>query len=238
MSKMDASEKLVQDHLLHRGYVDVVYEPDGNVPPDFLVNGNIAIEVRRLNQNHFDGPTSAGLEEVAIPLWKKVKALLESMGPPTNGETWFVHFRFSRPVEGWKTLEGKLRSGLQTFAKATNQNPMIVARGQNFELEVFCRASKVHEAMFIMAGCADQESGGWLLSEMETNIRHCASEKERKISKVRPKYPEWWLALVDHIGYSLDEFERELFRDQVSITHNWDRIVIIDPRDHKRWFEI
>jgi len=43
---MDASEKLVAKYLAHRGYMDVIYEPDGNVPPDFLVNGCIAIEVR------------------------------------------------------------------------------------------------------------------------------------------------------------------------------------------------
>ena len=89
-----------------------------------------------------------------------------------------------------------------------------------------------------MAGCSDDESGGWLLAEMETNIRHCASEKAHKIAKVRSKYPEWWLALVDHIGYGLDEFDREMFRDQVSVAHTWDKIVLIDPRDHTRWFEI
>jgi len=92
--------------------------------------------------------------------------------------------------------------------------------------------------MFVMAGCSDQESGGWLLAEMETNIRYCASEKARKIAKIQSKYPEWWLALVDHIGHGLDEFDREMFRDQVSIEHTWDRIILIDPRDHSRWFEI
>jgi hypothetical protein len=235
---MDASEKLVEDHLRHRGYVDVVYEPDGNIPPDFLVDGTVAIEVRRLNQNHFSGPDAKGLEEVAIPLWNKVKTLLVTMGPPTKGESWFVHFRFSRPVESWKTLEGKLRSALSAFAASPSQGRAIIANGQNFELEVFCRTSKPHASMFVMAGCSDQESGGWLLAEMETNIRHCASEKERKISKVRPKYSKWWLALVDHIGHGLDDFDREMFRDQVAISHTWDKIIILDPRDHTRWFEI
>ena len=76
------------------------------------------------------------------------------------------------------------------------------------------------------------------MSEIETNIRHCASEKSRKIEKVRPKYPQWWLALVDHIGYALNDFDREMFRNQVSIEHNWDKILVIDPRDHTRWFEM
>ena len=58
---MDETERIVLAHLTHRGFTDVVYEPDGNIPPDFLVNGSIAIEVRRLNQNYFEGADAQGL---------------------------------------------------------------------------------------------------------------------------------------------------------------------------------
>jgi hypothetical protein len=235
---MDATEQHVEHHFKHRGYVDIRYEPDGNIPPDFLLDARIAVEVRRLNQNHFDGSDSKGLEEVAIPLWKRIKDLLESFGPPTSGESWFVYFRFSRPVEPWKGLEPKLRSGLQSFLSSSTRSRSVVGTGQGFELEVFCRTSTPHASMFVMAGCSDQQSGGWLLAEMQTNIRHCASEKTRKIAKVQSKYPVWWLALVDHIGYGLNDFDREMFRQQVSLEHNWDKIIVIDPRDHRRWFEI
>jgi len=42
---MKQEEKWVEEYLTHRGFRDIVYEPDGNVPPDFLVNGKIANEV-------------------------------------------------------------------------------------------------------------------------------------------------------------------------------------------------
>jgi len=48
---MDSSETLAKEYLRFLGYTDIIYEPDGNIPPDFLVNGRIAVEVRRLNQN-------------------------------------------------------------------------------------------------------------------------------------------------------------------------------------------
>ena len=51
---MKQEEKWVEEYLTHRGFRDIVYEPDGNVPPDFLIDGKIAIEVRRLNQHHED----------------------------------------------------------------------------------------------------------------------------------------------------------------------------------------
>jgi hypothetical protein len=100
---MDPTEKFFADHLSHRGYTNVVHEPDGKVPPDFLVNGVIAIEVRRLNQNYFDGTDTKGLEEVAITLWKRIEQLASSLGPPVDGESWFVDLSFTRPVESWKT---------------------------------------------------------------------------------------------------------------------------------------
>src|SRR5687768_10958381 len=108
---MDASEAIVEKLLTHMGFTNVVYEPDGNVPPDFLADGQVAVEVRRLNQNHDSGNGKRGLEEVAIPLWQKIEQLVNSLGPYA-GESWFLFFRFSRPIKPWKELGPKLRSAL------------------------------------------------------------------------------------------------------------------------------
>lgn len=234
---MDASELLVHQHLAHRCFKSVVYEPDGNIPPDFVVDGTIAIEVRRLNQNYFDGVQAKGLEEVAIPLWQKIENLAKSLGPPNAGESWFVCFRYARPVESWKTLGPKIRNALFAFSQCSVRDNGIVFLDDTFEVEVV-RADLAHSTMFMMGGSSDHDSGGWILSEMATNIRHCAAEKTGKITAVRGRYSQWWLALVDYIGYGLDNFDREIFRDKISIEHAWDKIVIIDPRDPTRYFEI
>ena len=81
---MDDSEKLVEEFLIDRGFSNVIYEPDGKVPPDFLVNGRIAVEVRRLNQNEEMDEGYRGLEEVAIPLkvaLRKIASSAKSVGP-------------------------------------------------------------------------------------------------------------------------------------------------------------
>src|SRR5206468_13124046 len=70
---MDKSEQIAESHLRSRGFQDIMYEPDGNVPPDFLVDGQIAVEVRRLNQNEDTPEGPRGLEEAAIPLQAKIK---------------------------------------------------------------------------------------------------------------------------------------------------------------------
>ena len=88
---MDDSERLADQYLRSLCLGGVVYEPDGNVPPDFCIGGKIAVEVRRLNQNYqFPDGSRQGLEQLAIPLWKRFKAYLPSIGPSLNGECWYV----------------------------------------------------------------------------------------------------------------------------------------------------
>jgi hypothetical protein len=59
---MDQSEKVAYQYLSSCGFRDIVYEPDGNIPPDFLVNDSVAVEVRRLNQNEQTPAGPRGLE--------------------------------------------------------------------------------------------------------------------------------------------------------------------------------
>src|SRR5689334_14040697 len=109
---MDGSEQVACAYLADLGIGKVVYEPDGNVPPDFLVDGRIAVEVRRLNQNESTNSGFRGLEEVAIPLQMRIRKLLASLGPAKTGVTWYVHYTFQRPLPAWNVLRGELRSRL------------------------------------------------------------------------------------------------------------------------------
>jgi hypothetical protein len=81
---MNESEKSVYEYLTSQGLGTVVYEPDGNVPPDFLVDGRIAVEVRRLNQNEETTEGHRGLEEISKPLHALVRKALAAMGPSSQ----------------------------------------------------------------------------------------------------------------------------------------------------------
>lgn len=235
---MDVSEQLVLNYLHSQGYSNVIYEPDGNVPPDFSVNGSIGVEVRRLNENFFSGSRPQGLEEVEIPLSSKINALLHSMGAPITGKSWFVDFSFSRPVKDWKILKEQIQQALLTFLASPTDGQSILIREENFQLSIISKASFPQSNMFLLGGCQDDDSGGWLLDTMERNIDYCAKVKEKKIAQVRCKYSFWWLVLVDHVAFGLGDYDRNMFRQHVSINHGWDKIILIDPLDHNRWFEI
>lgn len=240
---MDSSEALVETYLKGLGYTNVQYEPDGNVPPDFLVDGRIAVEVRRLNQNFDDGGGKGprGLEEAAIPLWRRVRNYLTDLGPaPASGQSWYLLYRFSRPTPAWKDLKRELDLVLLPFMAHPDPQPFearLSGVGE-FWLKVF-RAPTAKPTFFRPAGHSDEQSGGWLINEIETNLKHCIAEKTGKIAGVRSRYPEWWLILPDQIGYGLDDFEQELFLNQVSLSAgDFDKIVLIDPRDATRTFQI
>lgn len=190
-----------------------------------------------MNQNYFEGEEPIELEETSIPFWINLKKLVASIGPTPTSRSWYVSCRFRRPVESWKTIKKGVAEALQMFLDTSNQNRGNIATIGNFEIDVF-PARRCHSSMFVFGGLNDEDADGWLLHKMGENIQYCLNEKTEKIGKVRSRYEQWWLALVDHIGYGLNEFERELFQDQISIKHNWDRIILIDPRDHTRWFEI
>lgn len=234
---MDDTEALAEKYLLQLGLGTPVYEPDGNVPPDLLVGGHIAVEVRRLNQNDQRLDELRGLEEDQIPLLHRMRRLLDSLGPPRAGKSWFVSYRLRRPLERWRTLEPQVRIVLEEFAKQSAGRTEPADLGSPLLLTVH-PASSPHAEMFVLGGYTDRDSGGWLLSEMERNLRLCILEKARKIEPFRAKYPQWWLVFADHIGYGLSAYDRDLFSEHVRVQHDWNRVVLIDPRDHTQTFEV
>lgn len=50
LKKIELGESVAIEYFQSRGYSNIIHEPDGNVPPDLLIDNNIAVEVRRLNQ--------------------------------------------------------------------------------------------------------------------------------------------------------------------------------------------
>lgn len=240
---MDSSEKLVEMYLRHLGFKVVEYEPDGRIPPDFLADGRVAVEVRRLNQNHDDGTGKGprGLEETAIPIWRHMRDYLTGLGPPTaTGQSWFIFYSFGRPRPAWKHLKRELDTLLLPFMGSADPQPFKskLAVSGEFWIEVL-RASNPMPTFFCPAGYTDKQSGGWLIAEMDVNIKHCIVQKSNIIAKYKTKYPEWWLVLPDLIGYGLGEFDRQLFLDHINVEPlNFDKIILLDPRDATRAFKI
>ena len=226
---MDETEKSVNAFLARSGHTNVVYEPDGNVPPDFLIDGRVAVEVRRLNQNEEGGAVHRGLEEVRIPLRKAIEDLLPTIGRSIGGRSWYVMLRFSRPLPPLANLKTRLRASLSALRSDPANAPKKFNVGDQFGVEL--TASRTFSDSFVLGGFTDRDSGGFVLSEMCRNIHICVQEKSRKVALMRSRYPEWWLCLVDHIGLGLRGQDRAKLRTLLSVEHAWDKIIVVHPED-------
>jgi len=237
-STMKDSERIAAEYLRSCGYTDIEHEPDGNVPPDFLIERNIAIEVRRLNQNIITKDERVrGLEETFIPLLQRIKRYLPTLGSSEAGESWFVCFDMGRPLEEWQQIEQNLRYELLAFKSSLSRTPRNIQITEHLSIELF-RSSNPHSSFFLLGAGSDEDSGGFIISEVRQNLELCIADKERKIAPFRHKYEKWWLLLVDHIGHALDSEDQRQFRVLPNIKHNWDKIILINPLNPTHAFEI
>lgn len=226
---MNDSEELAFTYLTSLGLSPIIHEPDGNIPPDFLANGRIAIEVRRLNRNRTTNSGGVeGLESSQFALLRCVKELLPTLGPPKTGQCWFVSYGFSRPLLALPKLRIEIRDTLVAFRDGQT-NGCEFSIFERFSLKL-TPASMKHPDCFLLGGYQDHDSGGWLVPDLELNIRICVEEKTGKIAKVRAKYPEWWLVLIDRIGYG----ERE----SLNVIHDWDKVILVNPLNAENGYEI
>jgi hypothetical protein len=217
---------------------EVKHEPDGNVPPDFQVNGKIGVEVRRLNQNYLlPGGKKEGFEQITASAWLRMENLLKKFGPSVDGECWDVLIQFRRPLS-WKTLEADISSRLEEFALANHRDDASFHFGENFAIDLY-RSRRDKGLFFYLMGSCPLDAGGAVMALVEQNLRLCVEEKERKVAPYRHKYDEWWLVLINRVDLHMEAEDYANFRASVvpPIPHSFDRIFFVDPRDHLHWFE-
>ena len=131
---MNLDEARVYKYLKTNISENVVFEPDGKVPPDFLVDSVFAVEVRRLNQHFFKEGMSEGLEKLSFPIFDVFNDVLKSFESIYTGNTYSVSIDFERPLstsmrQAKKDMETALRnfleSGMSEFPYLLSVNPKI-----------------------------------------------------------------------------------------------------------------
>lgn len=105
-------------------------------------------------------------------------------------------------------------------------------------INTLIEAGRPYPDFFVSGGYADSDSGGFVLAELSRNIRICVTEKTRKVACVRANYSEWWLVLVDRIGYGIDERDHEEVRQLFQFEHSWNKIVLVNPLDATQGYEL
>ncbi len=233
--EMDATENTALDHLRYRGFENVVYEPNGkSTVPDFLIADRIAVEVRRLNQNEIGSSRPKGLEHAEFRLIQKLNKVLKSLEQISG---WWVLLRFKRPVPKGKQIEAAVRLFISSLSETPEKERLRLSIGRNVNLEFWRKGTKLDKTIELGSVC-DLDQGGFVIPEMERNLRLCIDDKTIKISDIRLQYEEYWLILVDHVAYGMSEYSRKQFRENICIEHQWDKITIVNPLDPTDYFDL
>ena len=231
---MKRDEMFVRDYLLHRGFPSegIVYEPLGtDTTPDFLVLGEIAIEARRLNQYHnVDGAEVPG-EQLAAAIHRRLEKILAEFGPARHGCTWFVHYRFRRPLSS-RCWEPMAREKLMPFARGEitiSESSILVDENLNLTL---LRRTDVDGNYLEIGGMSDLDQGGFIVPLLEKSLALAINEKAGKTAQVRAQKPEWkwWLVLVDHINGGACA--------GVRAPHDFDKVIVVCPGFFPNAYEV
>lgn len=237
---MNQEEKTVDKYLTALSKGEVRFEPNGyKKPPDFSLASTIGVEVRRLNQNYFDGNSAKGLEEHSIPLEQNFKRVLNSFDKKFNGHSYWVSIMYQRPLlDRGKTVAADMSKALESFLNGTRTTPCTLQVNNNIRFEI--RPSRtVPCRVFRHAIASDNDSGGLVVQMYAQNIAHCIQEKERKIAPCKNLYKDWWLLLVDTMmAWDLDPSEVEEVSAGIATHGGFNKIIVIDYFGNRRLLEI
>lgn len=206
-------------------------------PPDFVVDGKYAVEVRRMNHIIEINGQKRGEEELRVPLEKAIRKVLGEFGPPEGGKGWYVNCTFDYlkfPLPKTRVVQQQVREALQSLLGGTSELARFPSIQEFIRLECgvcldfFLGSPK--SSMFVLN---DVSSGKGVRVDSETrkNLQHCINEKCTKIAGQRSRYSEWWLLLIDRFLYiSLQlSSDDELKKGGIPFQKTFSRIVVISP---------
>lgn len=229
--KPNREEQLVIDCLIHQGYTEIEFEPDGNIPPDILVDNKIAIEVRRLNQNEIMEEGFNGLEEDEFSVQGIMRKILQESSDETFDKSAFVGYYFNRPIPTKKEIKKYVSEILENHKSIIDEEREYVLN-KNFRMNIFPSATKLNQ-QYQYGMSSDNDSGGFVVSLIYENLKLIIPEKDEKTSKYRERYSEWWLAVVDKIGYGLSDLDSKQFHNLPKIENSFDRLLLVSAINSK-----
>ena len=211
---------------------DIVYEPDGNIPPDFKINQTIAVEVRRLNQNIFKGNKSKGLEQEQIKLRHALSKVFREFDSSMPKANYWIGLHYFRPVGNILNIERIAKSKLLSFLANQPPTPFEIKLSRSVSITIL-KANRKSTKVFDIGIETDLDSGGFVAHMYIENINHCIAEKTPKIQAYKSKYSEWWLLLVDFLVGGIGESEKTIVIQNINKGTDWKKIIVVSAVTRK-----
>ena len=217
-------ERWAKKWLESQGHSSIERSEDD--PPDYVVDGKFAVEVRRLNRRIEINGQTEGEENSRISLRQTIESTLAEIDPPGNERRWEVdcEYDFSRRLPNRKIVKNQIRETLipliqkydtpDTFNqfmpkyvdydRHVNEldllNPLHLCLPCGICLEVGERYEYTGSPGFYLNNVSDLKGIG-IADKLINNIQPCIEEKSLKVIQTNKlnDFQEWWLILIDHI---------------------------------------
>lgn len=231
---MNPEEKIAYKFLEQQGLGLPVFEPDGNVSPDFTLSQRVAVEVRRLNRIlSEDGKLTE--ENAYKPVWKRLKRVLSTFDNQDNDKSFLLVIDYIVPRPLPKLTEKQISQKLQFFLNSHNSKlPYTLTLNDGLALRIFeSEPIKGHTFMLASWGYDTRSVTNLYIN----SVQWCIAEKSDKVKPRKHKYSEWQLLLVDSMRWGLGIEEVERIKASITDLGLFDTLVVIDY-DAKLLFRI
>jgi hypothetical protein len=229
---MKRGESLANDYFISEGFNKIQYEPDGNIPPDFLLNDSIAVEVRRLNQHLKQQKSSIPLEDLEFKLIPRIRNLLLIFNEPGIRSSAFLTISYRRPLKVDKELISDIDKILHDHIQFIKERREYYLR-DNLKIGIWPTKRKLSR-IYEIGIQSDHDSGGFMVAELYKSLNIIIEEKELKIEPFRNKYDEWWIVLIDHMGFGIADEDIRKLKSLPINNHIFKKIIILPPYDFKK----
>jgi hypothetical protein len=225
---MKPEEKIAERFLIEQNLGRIIYEPKGQRTPDFSINNEIGVEVRRLNKHLKATP----LEKLQFDIIPKLERLFKSYNEGFYIKSYFVNISFKRPLKATKNVLGRVKSILDNHSEEM-EGTYEYEVSDNLTIAIIPSTDRF-DHKFVFGSSTDFDRAGFPISDIIDSLNIIIPEKARIVEPHINDFKKWWLILVDHIGYVPLEIEMENLRKNFSLTLPFERIYLISPIDPKR----
>lgn len=243
----NCDERRAHQWLKSQGYTDIRdLSVDGQDPPDFVVDGRVGVEVRRLNWMTDANTENQGIEEIEKPLERTISKILEDAGEPPGGYSVDVSCDLlDTSLPDTKVIRRQVGQAVDDYVKILDKALQSGKTSGSWGKRLKCRLD-MHFQHFLTPGPgkfilipveAAAHLRGWVVKDLIDNIRRCIADKTDKIKHKVHLYPEWWLVLVERDLYAPGNSDDSwiTIRNGLGDTKPWSRIVVlsvIQPSSH------
>ena len=234
---MKQEEKLVEQFLEEHGFKTIYFEPLGeSKPPDFRIDGNIAVEVRRLNKHVAVNNTIQPIEDLEYKFVPKFRKLLDSMDDSELDYSIAVTLRYKRPIK----LSKELLKGIKnSILKSTNLELFGVEIEYNKQIKYELYKGNVKtEKTYNLVIWSDFDKGGTVQDARYEATKICINEKTEKLIDLKDKFSALWLILVDDIFSRVDYTTKQDFERFPKIESIFERVIIVSRINSKNWVDL